>query len=103
MVRLGWVRLAPLLETWTDPRRHPTTEPGAGAGSLGAQGGGWEEAPREVGVGGATLLWDGVGVLMGGGGRLRRWGSVRLGCGRPPVRPEGHPSPEEQMAGGWVE
>ena len=26
------------------------------------------------GWGGATLLWDGVGVLMGGGGRLRRGG-----------------------------
>ena len=24
--------------------------------------------------GGATLLWDGVGVVMGGRGRLRRWG-----------------------------
>ena len=63
MVRLGWVRpSAPPLETWTDPRppsHNRSLEPGQGA--WGAQGGGWEEAPREAGVGGchAAVGWGG--------------------------------------------
>lgn len=30
---------------------------------------------------GAILLWDGVGVPMGGKGSLRRWGEVSEGWG----------------------
>lgn len=81
MVRLGWVRpSAPLLETWTRP---PLAIPQRRAWSRGRELGGHRveagRRHREVGVGGATLLWDGVGVLMGGGRRETEDGGVSEG------------------------